>query len=180
MIIGLTGYAQSGKDSVAKVLMENYGFQRVAFADKIRELMYEMNPDYHDTLLQQVVDRFGWDEVKKDPAVRRMMQNVGVGARKLFGDNFWVHQAMTSIANANPNIVVTDVRFINEADTLKTNGAQLWRVKRTGVESVNGHVSEHELDGYKVDQILSNGGTLEELELLVHNRMDVLLANQIT
>ena len=180
MIIGLTGYAQSGKDSVAKVLMENYGFQRVAFADKIRELMYEMNPDYHDTLLQQVVDRFGWDEVKKDPAVRRMMQNVGVGARKLFGDNFWVHQAMTSIANANPNIVVTDVRFINEADTLKTNGAQLWRVKRTGVEAVNGHVSEHELDGYKVDQILSNGGTLEELELLVHNRMDVLLANQIT
>lgn len=178
MIIGLTGYAQSGKDSVAKVLMENYGFQRVAFADKIRELMYEMNPDYHDTLLQQAVDRFGWDEVKKDPTVRRMMQNLGVGARKLFGDNFWVHQAMTSIANANPNIVVTDVRFINEADTLKTNGAQLWRVKRTGVNAVNGHISETDMDGYQVDQILSNGGTLEELETLVHNRMDFLLANQ--
>ena len=36
MIIGLSGYAQSGKDEVAKVLVEDYGYKRVAFADKIK------------------------------------------------------------------------------------------------------------------------------------------------
>lgn len=180
MIIGLSGYAQSGKDTVANILVEHYGFTRVAFADKIRELLYEMNPNLRDTLLQQAVNAHGWDEVKSDPTVRRMMQNLGVGARKLFGENFWVHQAMNSMANAHPNIVVTDVRFINEADTLKTNGGQLWRVKRPGIEAVNTHISETEMDGYKVDQILHNGGTIEELDSLVRKRMDVLLANKTT
>jgi hypothetical protein len=174
MIIGLTGYAQSGKDTVAKVLVEDYGFTRVAFADKIRDLLYEMNPNFRDTLLQQAVNTQGWDEVKKDPTVRRMMQNLGVGARKLFGENFWVNQAMVSMAEAHPNIVVTDVRFTNEADTLKANGAQLWRVKRPGVEAINSHISENDMDGYKVNQILNNGGTLDELETLVRTRMGFL------
>ena len=44
MIIGLTGYARSGKDTVAKILVDNYGYKRIAFADKIRELLVEINP----------------------------------------------------------------------------------------------------------------------------------------
>ena len=180
MIIGLSGYAQSGKDTVASILVSQYGFTRVAFADKIRELLYEMNPMVKDGFtLQGVVDAYGWDKAKLYfPEVRRLLQDLGVGARKLFGENFWVHQAMNSMANAYPNVVVTDVRFINEADTLKTNSGQLWRVKRPGIEAVNNHVSEHDLDGYKVDQILHNGGTIEELELLVRQRMDALIANK--
>ena len=175
MIIGLSGYAQSGKDEVSKILVEEFGFTRVAFADKIRELLYEMNPDFRDTLLQQAVDREGWDEVKKDQSVRRMMQNLGVGARKLFGENFWVHQAMISMANAHSNIVVTDVRFINEANTLKTNGGQLWRIKRPGIEAVNNHVSEHDLNDYKFDQIVKNEGTLKDLHAKVRQRMEFAL-----
>jgi dephospho-CoA kinase len=181
MIIGLSGYAQSGKDTVANILVEQYGFNRVAFADKIRGLLYEANPTVNDGLkLQDMVNEYGWDVAKKHLEVRRLLQELGVGARKLFGENFWVHQAMTSITNAHSNIVVTDVRFINEANTLKTNGGQLWRVKRPGIGAVNNHLSEHDLDGYKVDQILHNGGTVKELELLVQQRMDNIRANKIT
>jgi hypothetical protein len=67
---------------------------------------------------------------------------------------------------------MSDVRFINEAECISARGGDMWRVKRPGVGAVNAHVSESDLDGYKVDKILSNGGTLEELELLVHTRMD--------
>jgi hypothetical protein len=177
MIIGLSGYSRSGKDEVAKILVEEYGFTRVAFADKIRELLYEMNPivDTHYKL-QSLVDAYGWDEVKRRPQVREMLQNVGVGARKLFGDLFWVHQAMTSMALAHPNIVVTDVRFTNEAETLELNGGQVWRIKRPGVDAVNDHVSEHELDGYKVKMILKNEGTLDDLRELVRRRMALVNA----
>ncbi len=171
MIIGLSGYARSGKDEVAKILVEDYGFIRVAFADKIRELLYEMNPivdiHYH---LKPLVDAYGWDEVKRRAQVREMLQNVGVGARLLFGDMFWVHQALASLS-LDSNIVVTDVRFSNEADTLKLNDGQVWRIKRPGVEAINNHVSEHELDGYKVDMILKNEGTLDDLRELVRRRM---------
>ena len=102
MIIGLTGYAQSGKDTVAKVLVENYGFTRVAFADKIREYLYEMNPMFDSIAGEPVfvrdrVDRDGWEKAKQSPQIRRLLQNSGVAARKVFGPQFWVHEAMKSM-----------------------------------------------------------------------------------
>lgn len=44
MIIGLHGVSQSGKDTSAKVLIEKFGFKRIAFADKLREMLYALNP----------------------------------------------------------------------------------------------------------------------------------------
>ena len=43
-IIGLSGFARSGKDEAAKVLVEEFGFKRVGFADKLREVLYALNP----------------------------------------------------------------------------------------------------------------------------------------
>jgi len=174
MIIGLTGYAQSGKDSVAQTLVEKYGYTRVAFADKIRELLIETNPLIRDGFrVESVVSAYGWDQAKVlFPEIRYLLQSLGVGARTIFGENFWVQQALRQV-HFEGNYVITDVRFTNEADAIKKyDDAQIWRIKRPGVQAVNAHISESELDGYKVDKILSNGGTLEELELLVHTRMD--------
>jgi hypothetical protein len=176
MIIGLTGYAQSGKDTVANILVENFGYTRVAFADKIREFLYETNPMYDSVLgeplfVRAKVDRDGWEEAKKSPHIRRLLQTSGVAARKVFGEDFWVKQALGEYKPWD-KIVVTDVRFTNEADYLKGfPDSQLWRVKRIGVDAVNGHVSEHEMDGYPVDQIFVNNTTIEDLELLVKTRM---------
>lgn len=171
MIIGLSGYAQSGKDTVANILVDQYGFTRVAFADKIREFLYESGPDY----LKCLVDEVGWENAKQHKKVREMLQNTGVGARKVFGDDFWVYQAMGSIASAHSNIVVTDVRFLNEANIIKENGGQIWRIKRFGVDAVNAHISETEMDDYKVNQIFVNNGTLDDLSALVRARMAGLL-----
>ena len=44
MIIGLSGYAQSGKDTIAEMLTMNYGFRRLAFADNIRKAIFKLNP----------------------------------------------------------------------------------------------------------------------------------------
>jgi len=181
MIIGLTGYAQSGKDTVAKILVENYKFTRVAFADTIRNYLYEMNPMYDSIVgeplfVKAKVDRDGWEEAKKSPQIRRLLQNAGVGARKIFGDDFWITEVLKNI-DLSDDIVITDVRFENEADSIKQWGkfsnidAQIWRIKRLGIEAVNGHVSEHEMDGYKVDQIFTNNTTLEDLVLMIKTRM---------
>jgi hypothetical protein len=176
MIIGLTGYAQSGKDTVANILVNNYGYTRIAFADKIREFLYETNPMYDSIVgeplfVKAKVDRDGWEEAKKSPHIRRLLQTSGVAARKVFGENFWVQQALKDV-HFEGNYVITDVRFTNEADIIKKyDNSQLWRVKRLGVEAVNSHVSEHELDGYPVDQIFINNTTVEDLELLVKTRM---------
>ena len=95
MIIGLSGYAQSGKDTVAKTLVEQYGFTRVAFADKIRQLAQEVNPLVGDSIhLNELLDEYGWDVAKQNPYVRQFLQQLGVGARKLFGEEFWIKEAL--------------------------------------------------------------------------------------
>jgi hypothetical protein len=174
MIIGLCGYAQSGKDSVAEVLVNQYGYTRVAFADPIRELLYEMDPTVKDGgyRLQGVVDGYGWDVAKTAfPEVRTLLQNLGVGARKVFGEQFWVQQVLRQV-HFEGNYVITDVRFPNEADAIrKYDNSQIWRIKRPNVGAVNPHVSETAMDGEKVDQIFLNNGSLEDLSVLISTRM---------
>lgn len=178
MIIGLSGYAQSGKDTVANILVEQYGYKRIAFADPIRDLLYEMDPpvtvgagsEKHTVGLQNYVDVYGWDGAKQNPIVRSMLQNLGVGARKVFGDTFWIYQALSDVAPQD-KVVVSDVRFVNEADWIQTFSGQIWRIKRVGTDAVNEHVSESEMDGYPVNQIFVNNGTIEDLEALIKVRM---------
>ena len=185
MIIGLTGYAQSGKDTVAKILVENYGYTRVAFADKIREFLYDMNPmvdnvAFEPIFLKDRVDRDGWEVSKKNPQIRRTLQNAGVSARKVFGEDFWVNEVLKSI-DLTANIVITDVRFTNEAEAIKLiteftgQSSQIWRIKRLGVDAVNAHVSESQMDDYPVDQIFANNGTLQDLEAMIKVRMLALV-----
>lgn len=175
MIIGLTGYAQSGKDTVAKVLVDKFGFERIAFADPIRQFCYEHNPIVawvanEPVYLKHVVDRDGWEGAKKSDSVRRTLQNVGVAARNVFGEDFWIKQALRRVLNGD--YVITDVRFENEARAIKLyDNSQIWRVRRPGITAVNSHVSESQMDDYKVDQILLNSGSVEDLEVLVTTRM---------
>lgn len=179
MIIGLSGYAQSGKDTVASILVEKHGYTRIAFADPIRKLLYEMDPlipmGYGTSVinyrLQDLVDAYGWDKVKVDyPEVRRLLQDLGVGARNIFGDTFWIYQALSDVT-PDDKVVVSDVRFENEAKWIQEFNGQIWRVKRVGTDAVNDHVSESDMDGYPVDQIFVNNGTIEDLEILIGTRM---------
>ena len=135
--------------------------------------MYDLNPMVACSptgYLQDLVNLVGWDDAKQEPQVRKLLQNLGNSARKIIDENVWVTLALGNI-DVNQRVVITDVRFENEAVMIKLMGGQLWRVKRIGVGPVNDHVSESELEGYKVDQIFVNNGTLKDLEVLVTTRM---------
>jgi hypothetical protein len=172
MIIGLTGYAQSGKDTLAGMLIGLHRYENRAFADPIRKLLYETNPLVKDEYrVKGVVDAYGWDRAKVEfPELRNLLQTLGVGARQVFNDQFWVSQGLSGLV-AGDKIVITDVRFPNEADAIKDLGGQIWRVKRLGIGAVNEHVSETAMDGYKVDQIFVNNGSVEDLMALLQVRM---------
>lgn len=176
MIIGLSGYAQSGKDTVAKFLVEQRGFERIAFADPIRNLLWDMNPMLKDGFyLQGVVNAYGWDVAKtRFPEVRRLLQELGVAARKHIDSEVWITTALQKMSG-DGNYVVTDVRFQNEAEALRSpfrkGNAQIWRVERNGVKAVNDHVSEHDLDNWDFDAYIHNNSTIEDLEFAVKTRL---------
>lgn len=163
MIIGLSGYAQSGKDTVAELLCLNYGYTRLAFADPMRDAIYTLNPYVEGgNRVADLVDDYGWDVAKANPEVRRLLQVFGTDVgRKQFGENFWVQQAFDKIES--DRVVFADVRFPNEAKEIEQYGGQVWRVNRHNHHAVNGHKSEHAMDNYLFKHVLYNDGTLDDL-----------------
>lgn len=167
MIIGLSGYAGSGKDTVCEIIQKTGFFQRKAFADPIRNVVWALNPILNREMntVREAVNALGWDEAKRTfPELRRLLQVTGTEVgRKMFAEDFWVAIAMRDVS-ATDDVVFTDVRFYNEAIAIKNKGGQIWRIEREGFKPVNGHVSETAMDNWKFDVTVRNNGTLEELE----------------
>lgn len=181
MIIGLSGYARSGKDTIAKYLVDNHGFKRVAFADAIRNMLLDINPyvgfgpsNSSHTSLADLVSVVGWEKAKEHLEVRRLLQDLGVSARTYLGEDVWIRAALRT-PSSGENIVITDVRFTNEADAIKALGGRLWRVVRPGVTAVNNHVSETQMNNYPVDELIMNDGDIKRLENEVLLRMPIRL-----
>lgn len=176
MIVALSGYAQSGKDTFANFLVKDHGFERMAFADPLREMLYALNPtvlhktgpsvlDFEWTTVQLIVDRFGWEYAKAHSDVRGLLQRLGTEAgRKVLGDTIWVDTLVSKLRVADSRrIVITDCRFLNEAEAVRDMGGLVVRIRRPGRSAVNAHLSETALDPYRFDYTIENAGTLDLL-----------------
>ena len=174
-IIALSGYARSGKDEAARVLVEEHGFVRVAFADKLREMLYALNPivafKYDGPVYaQDVIDVYGWDgykETEYGTEIRRLLQRLGTEAgRQTLWDSIWIDAALTGLPD-DAKVVISDCRFANEAESVRKRGGKVWRITRPGMGPAVGtdgsiHPSETSLDNWNFDHHLLNNGTLEE------------------
>lgn len=167
MIIGLTGYARVGKDSVAEILIDTFDFQRLAFADALKEAALEANPwveiPYHGfRRLQYVVDDLGWEAAKGFPDVREFLQHLGGAGRKHIHEAVWLDVVRGEIDYRGPGLyVITDVRYENEAQWVSRAGT-LVRVIRPDIGPINGHESE-QLQPSLRERNLHNDGTLDDL-----------------
>lgn len=167
MIIGLSGYAQAGKDTVAEILVEDYGYTRIGFADTIKKAAYILDPiiTLDGMRLAHAVDKYGWEGSKQVPEVRRILQVLGAEiGRDLIDPNLWVELTMHSV-HQNDKIVISDVRFRNEAEEIKWKFGEIWRISRIDKDApVNIHRSETDMDSWDFDQYISNNGTIEDLK----------------
>lgn len=176
-LVAFSGYARSGKDEASKALAP-LGFQRIAFADKLREFLVALNPvivgeeEGATTLLRvsDVIEMYGWDGYKETTygtEVRQLLQRLGTECgRDLLYENVWVDAALANVYPAS-NYVVTDCRFPNEAAAVKSRGGKIYRITRTGVGPANNHPSETSLDDFTFDGYIANDGDLETF----HNKV---------
>lgn len=168
MLIGVTGYAQHGKDTTGSFLEEHYGGQKVAFADQLRSLAMYVDPwvrpydprfqspkDVSALRYSELLDAVGYENAKRFPEVRQFLVDLGIGVRMYLGEDAWVKALELRIMPAvvaGANVVVTDVRFPNEAEFIREYG-KLLRVERPGVEAVpHGSDAEKYIPDLPVDQ----------------------------
>lgn len=181
MIFGLKGYAGTGKDTVANILIEKYGFYRVAFADAVRDAALALDPwvltwdlwDLSAYRLSEIVEVEGWDGAKRNhDEVRRILQAIGTDmGRAILGDDVWIEIAARKILAAfdHSDFVITDARFQNECDFIRGGGGVIVGIDRPGFGPINNHVSDAGLNTITVDYTLNNNGSIEDLERKVDN-----------
>ena len=173
-LIGVHGKARSGKDTFARVLVEEHGFVRTAFADPLKaaaSILFNWPPELAFS-----------DEIKsyKSPlwnnlTGREIFQKLGTEAiRGTFGDDFWIKRWACDYGRLSKqhSVVVSDVRTNLEADMIRGLGGLIIHLDRrncglTGIEAY--HSSERGIIFNKgTDLHIENNGTLAELEDEVH------------
>ena len=177
--IGLAGYARSGKDTVAQMITE-YEFEQRSFAAPLKECLAALNPiveadevivgpDGYVPVPRRISGSLregGWELAKTNPEVRSLLQRLGTEAgRNVLGQNIWVDALFNQPSNGR--IVISDVRFPNEAAAIKARGGLVWRVIRPGYGPVNNHPSETAIDDFNFDGEILNDGDLGQLQVRV-------------
>jgi hypothetical protein len=169
MLIGLTGKARCGKDTIADVLVEDHGFTRVAFADPLKLAVGSILGMNAATL-----EEFKDNELDFLDGVtpRRMLQTLGTEwGRETIHPEIWIRIAREKIQllqeMGNHNIVITDVRFDNEAELLALESGVVFQVVRPGGPEVEGHASEEGVSSQLCNGVIYNTGTKEELWELI-------------
>ena len=198
-IIGITGSAGSGKDTIGDVLVSNLpNWEKMSFASHLkdvtallfgfdRKMLAGETPE--DRAIRELPDKYWSEKMGKDFTPRFALQFLGTNLlRNQLHQNIWVDCLEKKILDSDKNVVITDVRFPNEIDMIKSVGGEIWRVERgelpkwfRDVEEANAtnnkgileiipelkniHESEWKWIGYdKPNHIFQNNRTIEDLK----------------
>lgn len=166
MLIGLTGSAFAGKDTVGAYLGKHHGFRAKAFADPLRSGLKAMfgltDSDFLPANKELPIEWIG-------QSARELLQSLGTEwGRDRVAREIWVrHMArrVRPIVQAGGDVVLTDLRFLSEAELVHRCGGLIWRIVRPdGRKTTHGkHVSENEGRRIVADVDIENDGTLEQL-----------------
>lgn len=161
-LIGLHGHSRCGKDTVAGILVELYGYEQRVMADPIRKILLAIDPyvpDIEPMLLSRAVETWGWDGVKKHfPDTVEWMIRLGQSARDLIDEDIWLRPVLRDL---QARTVISDVRQMNEAAAIRQLGGHLWKVVRPGTTPRG---MDSLLEKVEFDCVIHNNGSLTDLE----------------
>ena len=170
ILVGITGKAGSGKDTVGGILRDKHGFALTSLAYPIKKSIAEML----GVLYEQWEDR-AWKEAELPIygcSPRHLAQTLGTEwGRHCIRPEIWVDLCFARLRDESLKAAaITDVRFENEATAIRQAGGYMIHVHRA--ESIDGtalnsHVSEQGVAPALADFRVDNSGTVEDLNAQV-------------
>lgn len=167
-IVAFRGDAGVGKTTVADYLVAQMGFQRVKFADPLKNMLRAIGLDEDEIEgdLKQVPC-----ELLGGQTPRHAMQTLGTEwGRNCIGETFWV-DLWINTASQFRLVVCDDCRFPNEADVIRKMGGRIIEIVRPNHQNpseVAKHASETSLTGLEADITIINDGSLGDLFKSAH------------
>ena len=172
-IIGIAGRAGAGKDTAADYLVRLFGYEKHAFAGPLKRGVSELFgiplAVLNDRTLKEREDEV-WGRTP-----RHLLQWLGTDVlRKQISNEFFLVSMARSIAESDKNrIVISDVRFDDEARFIRQLGGTIIQIKRPGYENglsgrSKAHASEQGISSYLVDRVIFNKeGRKDDLRLSI-------------
>jgi len=137
-LIGICGSIGSGKDTVGDILIHEYGYTRISFADTLKDVvavLFDWDREMLEGLTDQsrnmrdTPDSFWSEKLGVAWTPRKAMQVIGTDLlRNQFHTDMWLNTIEKKVSEMD-RVVITDVRFSNEIEWLKENG-NLWMIER--------------------------------------------------
>jgi hypothetical protein len=201
MIIGICGFIGSGKDTIADYLVNIHQFRRESFANSLKDAVAHVF-GWDRTMLEgrtkqarewrEQVDPW-WAERLNMPTLtpRLMLQLWGTEVcRRGFHDDIWIASLENKLRNSQDDVVISDCRFPNEIESIKSQGGKVirvvrgpeptwyeyavslnqgpnanttWSISKSSLERLGIHASETAWVGTNFDAVIDNNGTMDHL-----------------
>jgi len=194
IIVGVAGRAESGKDTIcdfARSILTNKNFvaKKIACADPLKDIcedvfwkshgvppqaFYGAQADKNADLAAHGLS--GWSG-------RKILQYIGTEGFRYIDSTIWAkhvaYRANQLYEGVYDAVFVSDVRFPEEAEAIKSIGGVIWRVYRPSSDQptsqgLSGHQSETSVDKIIHDRVIHNGGTLDDLRARVDDLLSTL------
>lgn len=175
MIVGIAGKKNSGKTTVASELMRYHGYTERAFADPLKEACMAI---FHLNHEQMYGDQKEVEDPRLGVTPRHVLQFVGtnmfrntkIPGLRVDSTRLWVWNFKQWYAKqpAGTRVVLSDVRFEEEADAINALGGIVIRIDRIGCD---GDQHESENIDFAVDYAVNNDGSMEQLFESVHEKL---------
>lgn len=140
MILGVTGFIGSGKDTVADYLCTFHGYKRISFAASLKDAIASIFGWDRELLegttkssreWREQIDPWWSERLGKEITPRYVLQYWGTEVcRNGFHSDIWVASVENKLRKSTDNIVITDCRFANEILAIKNAGGIVCRIER--------------------------------------------------
>ncbi len=165
MLIGVTGRARVGKDTFGQYLVEEYGFEQAYFAKALKDMLTALGfaeKNYQTTEEKEAVI----PDLSR--SYRYLAQTLGTEwGRNMVHPDIWLimmerkWSKLRALNGYFAKMVITDVRFENEANWVRNAGGVIVHVRsqldRSGMGATARHVSEAGVQVLTSDHYLESG-----------------------
>lgn len=185
LVLALSAWKTSGKDTVADYLASEYDFKKISFAAKLKDMVanqYSVPREFLDSPTHKEMPLLNFPVIPSDKSTAHLQEMLRTelqsgywtpralcilegSVKRAVHSNYWVRAAISEIAQSSGgNFVITDMRYKTEADTIRMLYPETTIVRIDRYDSSpTQDPSERDMDDYPFDYIIQNRTSKEDL-----------------